>query len=138
LRKLQGFVSELCAAFDEKLKDFFFTKIATDQLIFQKELKRIKLAQAAMFSEDDDLREASIINRLEELKQEKATCMAEIPEIKRELERCRDDYDAAVKRDKEVERNFKKEFHQYDFHFDALLKLFKRREAPKVCLCEFG
>ena len=133
LRKLQSSVSEICQLFDEKLKDFFLTKLASDQNIFQNELKMIKLGQAIIFSEDDEVRELSVVNRLEELKSEKAACAAEIPEIKKDLEKCREEYDSAVKKDREVERQFKKEFHQFDFYFDNLIKLFKRRELTKVC-----
>lgn len=32
-----------------------------------------------------------------------------------------------MKRDKEVEKQFKREFHAYDFYYDSLMKLFKRR-----------
>lgn len=52
------------------------------------------------------------------------------------MERCRERYELALKRDKEVEKQFKREFHAYDFYYDTLMKLFKRRllitDAPEL------
>lgn len=36
----------------------------------------------------------------------------------------------ALKRDKDLEKNFKKEFHTNEIYFEVLTKLFKRRGAP--------
>ncbi|KAJ3299843.1 Cilia- and flagella-associated protein 43 [Borealophlyctis nickersoniae] len=130
LRKLQGFINEVCDAYDARMREFFNYRLLTDRLVYQTELKIIKLGQATLFGEDDEAKEAAIQDRLEELRSEKMTCMAEIPDIKKDLERCREEYELAVKRDKEIERQFRKEFHSFDFYFDALLKLFKRRESP--------
>jgi hypothetical protein len=69
-----------------------------------------------------------LVERMNFLKQEKTACITEIPEIKKDLEHCREDYEMAVKRDKEFEKQFKKEFHGNEFHYDALWRLFKRRD----------
>lgn len=129
LRKLQGFIAELCTSFDEKLKEFFNVRLSTDRLLHQHELTIVKLCQSTHYSEEDELKEAGFLKSLEELKAEKSTCVAEIPEIKKDLERYREEYDMAVKRDKDLDRQFKKEFSSYDFFYDSLLKLFKRRET---------
>ncbi|KAJ3048620.1 Cilia- and flagella-associated protein 43, partial [Rhizophlyctis rosea] len=129
LRKLQSSIAEICDAFDAKLREFFNVKMATDRQVQQMELMIIKFGQATLYGEDDEARESSIHARLEELRSEKMTCMAEIPEIKKELEKCKEEYELALKRDKEVDRLFRKEFHSFDFYFDALLKLFKKRDG---------
>lgn len=82
LRKLQSSVTELCAAYDERLKEFFFAKMTTDQQVYLNELKVIKLSQIAVFTEDDEDKEAALLKRMEVLKQEKTACANEIPEIK--------------------------------------------------------
>ncbi|KAJ3087892.1 Cilia- and flagella-associated protein 43 [Quaeritorhiza haematococci] len=128
LRKLQAFISELCETFDTHLQEFFQTKLATDDLIYQLELKIIKLTQACALQENDEWREAAILTRLETAKASRALVMAEIPEIKKELEQCREEYENAQKKDKEVERQFRKELQMYDFYFDGLLRLFKKRD----------
>lgn len=43
------------------------------------------------------------------------------------MERCREEHDIAVKKDKELEKQFKKEFHVHEMYFEALNRLFKRR-----------
>ncbi|KAI8926587.1 WD40-repeat-containing domain protein [Entophlyctis helioformis] len=129
LRKLQGIIVEICDNYDTQLREFYRKKLTIDQYTYQCELRMIKLAQAALNSEEDEPKELRIMQRLEELKQEKMVCTNEIPEIKKELERYREEYESALKRDKEVERIFKKEFHGVDFYFDALMRLFKRRDA---------
>lgn len=43
------------------------------------------------------------------------------------MERCREEHDIAVKKDKELEKTFKKEFHVHEMYFESLSRLFKRR-----------
>jgi hypothetical protein len=127
LRKLQSSIGEICEGFDHNVQEFFNGRIRNDQVIYQNELKILKLNQCAVFSENDEQREKDILSRLDALKSEKATYLLEIPEIKKDLERCREEYEQVLKRDKEVEKQFKREFHAYDFYYDSLMKLFKRR-----------
>nr|KAJ3422347.1 Cilia- and flagella-associated protein 43 [Polyrhizophydium stewartii] len=115
-------IGEICDGFDTQLREFYRKKLATDQAIYQCELRMIKLAQA----------EFAIQRRLEDLRQEKTMYTNEIPEIKKELEKYREEYESALKRDKEIERLFKKEFHGSDFFYEALLRLFKRRDGGRV------
>lgn len=76
------------------------------------------------------IQEADLVRQIEQLKQEKINCTQEIPDIKKDLEKCREDYDNALKRDKEIDKQFKKEFHVYETYFEALSKLFRRRSVP--------
>jgi hypothetical protein len=48
--------------------------------------------------------------------------------VKKETDRFKDEYEAALKRDKELEKSFRKEFSHYELQFDALLKLYKLRK----------
>jgi hypothetical protein len=49
------------------------------------------------------------------------------------LEKSREEFDIASKRDRDIEKQFKKEFHIHEFYFEALTKLFKRRSVnPQV------
>lgn len=132
LRKLQASIGDFCDSFDKSLGELFNLKLSSDQIIFQNELKMIKLTQSSVFSEHDDTREEEINERMELLKKKKSLYMIEVPDIKKELDRCKDEYDAILKRDRDIERQFKKEFHSHDFYFEALMKLFKRRELASV------
>ncbi|KAJ3262629.1 Cilia- and flagella-associated protein 43 [Boothiomyces macroporosus] len=127
LRKLQGMISDIQDGFDLKLRDFSNYKLSVDKTIYENELKMVKQTQYAIISANDDILEEQILKRIEQLKNEKINCTNEIPEIKKELERCREDYDTAIKRDKDIDKAFKKEFHTYDFYYDTLTKLYKRR-----------
>ena len=128
LRKLQSVITEITNAFDSQLREFHKEKLRTDNFIYQFELTIIKLSRASLNSEEDEPRELEIMTSLDKLKEEKLDCNNEIPEIKKELERCREEFELAVKREKEVDRSFKKEFHSNEHHYDALSRLYKRRE----------
>ncbi|KAJ3212328.1 Cilia- and flagella-associated protein 43 [Dinochytrium kinnereticum] len=128
LKKLQGVINDICDTFDSKLKEFFNSKLDADQEIYKNELKIIKLAQALIQSEGDEARETEINGKLESLKVEKGRIAAEVPDVKKELEKCREEYEIIMKRDKEIERQFKKEFHSGDSMFETLFKLFKQRD----------
>lgn len=127
LRKLQAGISELQDAFDQKLFEFFQFKLNIDSIIYQKELSMIKQTQAAITADNDDNLEARLLERIDKLKQDKIECTNEIPEIKKELERCREEHDIVVKKDKDLEKQFKKEFHVHEIYFESLNRLFKRR-----------
>ncbi|KAI8812738.1 hypothetical protein BJ742DRAFT_850017 [Cladochytrium replicatum] len=129
LRKLQGLIGEICDNFDQYLQQFSSDKLVVDQLVLQNELKIIKLTQSIISSENDEMKEAQLLARLEGLRVQKSQCMTELPEIKKELERRREEHEAASKRDKEVEKQFRKEFPSSDSAFESIRKLFKRRDT---------
>lgn len=82
LRKLQSSIGEICENFDHSVQEFFNGRISNDQIIYQTELKILKLNQCAVFSENDEQREKDILSRLDLLKNEKVVYLTEIPEIK--------------------------------------------------------
>ncbi|KAI9330069.1 hypothetical protein BDR26DRAFT_825041 [Obelidium mucronatum] len=132
LKKLQGFILELCDNFDLRLKELLVKKMEADQAIFKNELKRIKLHQSLLLAENDEAKEWRLNLRLEELKQEKMICTQYLPEIKKELDHFRDEYDTTLRRDKEIDKLFKKEFSTMDPMFELFYKLFKKREIVKT------
>ncbi|ORX86921.1 WD40 repeat-like protein [Anaeromyces robustus] len=127
LRKHQGFITELITNYDDELNKLFNLKLSTDQLIFQNELKIIKLYQGILFWEKIEYQNAALNQHLEDLTREKIKYSSEIPEIKKDLEKCKEDYELTVHKDKEIEKAFRKEFHQYEHCFETLLKIFKKR-----------
>ncbi|KAH6573720.1 hypothetical protein BASA61_002819 [Batrachochytrium salamandrivorans] len=129
LRKLQGLITELCETFDSQLRDFYHVKLSTDQEIYQNELRIIKLEKAILSNKDDDLKEIDLQHKMQQLQQEKVIYTNEIPEIKKELEKYREEYESALKRDKEIERLFKKELHGKEDHYETLMRLFKSRDG---------
>ncbi|KAI8612803.1 hypothetical protein BC830DRAFT_1230957 [Chytriomyces sp. MP71] len=133
LKKLQGFILELCDNFDQRLKELLVKKLEADQAIYKNELKRVKLEQSILLAEGDEAKESQLNLRLEELRLEKQACLQYLPEIKKELDHCRDEYEITQKRDKEIEKSFRKEFANPGNPdvFDNYLKLFKKRELVK-------
>ncbi|KAJ3194324.1 Cilia- and flagella-associated protein 43 [Irineochytrium annulatum] len=128
LRKLQGLINEICEGYDQRLQDLFKMKLNSDHEIYKNELKVVKLCQAALHGEGDETRESTILANIERLKAEKTKIAAELPELKKEVEKCREEYESFVKRDKDIEKLFKREFHSGDGTFETLFKLFRLRE----------
>ncbi|KAJ3210579.1 Cilia- and flagella-associated protein 43 [Entophlyctis luteolus] len=131
LKKLQTTIFDICDTFDGKLKEFLLKKMEADQDIYKHELKRIKLQQSILLAENDESKEWRIHKKLDELRMEKSTAV-EVPEIKKELDRARDEHEIASRRDKEIEKQFKKEFSTMDPMFDVYNKLFRKREILRA------
>ncbi|KXS16756.1 hypothetical protein M427DRAFT_68803 [Gonapodya prolifera JEL478] len=128
LRKLQTMISDTCAAFDEKMREFSLLRLATDEEIFKHELQALQLRRALANTENDNATEAGILARLETNKPARAAHGDEAQLIKKDLEKVREEYDQAMKRDKDIEKQFKKEFSSFEFYLEALTRLFKRRD----------
>ena len=127
LKKLQLTIHEIGTAYDSKLSEFYEFKISLDQRIYENELRIAILIRACMYSEVDEVKELEIQKKLETLKAEKSNYLVDISDAKKELEKRREDYELAQKRDKEFEKLFKKDFHSYEQQFEALARLFKKR-----------
>jgi hypothetical protein len=126
LRKLQLSVNEICECFNSSLSELQKTKTIHEKIILQDELQILMLAQACICTANDDFTEISTALKIEQLKKEKAVLAAEIPEVKKELERRHEDYENAIKKEKEIDKAFRKEFHSSDFYFETLYRLFNR------------
>ncbi|KAI9094382.1 hypothetical protein DFS34DRAFT_665339 [Phlyctochytrium arcticum] len=133
LKKLLASIFEICDQFDavSLRQTLFENKLRTDNVIYQHELVLVKLLASILFASEDEAKEQAITARLEACKAEKMHYQAEIPEIKKDLERCKEEYEAAVRRDKEVERAFRKEFgaQGMDNWWEACWRLFKKRDT---------
>jgi hypothetical protein len=133
---LQHLVIELCDGFDGQLKNLQNLKLVAEKVIFQFELQILKMGKTCLISEDDDKNEASHLKKREELKKLKIEVSADLPESKKEVERLREENEQALKRDKELEKEFKKEFHIYEFYIETLTKLYKRRSIHEPAALE--
>ncbi|TPX37666.1 hypothetical protein SmJEL517_g00573 [Synchytrium microbalum] len=129
LRKLQATAKDMSIAFDDKLEEFGEERNKAESKVLKYELGAIKLAQICAYADGGEIRAATILRKLDDLRVEKATVSSEIPEIKRDLERCREDLESALRRDKDIERQFKREFAEFADHMETLLKLFKNRDV---------
>lgn len=82
LKKHQGFIVELLTNYDDELEKLFKLKLTTDQLIYQNELKIIKLYQGILFWEKIEYQNAALKRHMEDLTREKIKYSSEIPEVK--------------------------------------------------------
>ncbi|KAJ3177825.1 Cilia- and flagella-associated protein 43 [Gaertneriomyces sp. JEL0708] len=131
LRKLQTSITETMDNFDSQTirQTLMPLKLATLLSVHTHELTQLKLYASILYSTEDEAKERAIANKLDELKNLRLQYSAEIPEIKKDLERCREDYELAVRKDKDVEKAFKKEFHGLDNLFDTAHKMFRKRDV---------
>jgi hypothetical protein len=129
LRKLQSAVGEICVAFDQKLADLFIDKLAKDHEIMKNELFAISLKLALHECKGHDGREEGLLRRLEELRGLKANYVADLPQVRRQWDQCKEAQDLCARKDRDLEKAFKKEFHAYEALFAQLLVLFRRRDV---------
>lgn len=131
LKKLQTANTEGMAAFDEKLNRLFRQKIEYQKTIYQEELKIVRLSRSIHLHEHLESRDGNLSEILEDFKQSKLKTQEEVAEIKRSIDKLRDEHELIIQDDKAVEKQFKKDFADLDsFTLDVLAKLYKRR--PKL------
>ena len=131
LKKLQTANAEGMTAFDEKLNRLFKLKIEYQKTINQEELKIVRLARSIYHQEYLEDCDSDLTRPLEEFKQLKLKTQEEVAEIKRSIDKLRDEHELVLQEDRGIEKQFKKDFVDLDaFSLDILVKLYKRR--PKV------
>ena len=131
LKKLQTANAEGMSGFDEKLNRLFKLKIEYQKTINQEELKMTRLARSIYQGDFLESCDMDLSKPLEEFKQLKMRCQEELTEIKRSIDRLKDDHEIVLQEDKAIEKQFKRDFSELDaFTLDMLVKLYKRR--PKI------
>ena len=131
LKKLQTANADGMNSFDEKLNKLFKLKIEYQKTLNQEELKIVRLSRSIYqqdYLEDCD---SDLSKPLEEFKQLKLRTQEEVAEIKRSIDKLRDEHEIVLQEDRAIEKQFKKDFVDLDaFTLEMLVKLYKRR--PKV------
>jgi len=131
LKKLQTANSEGMNSFDEKLNKLFKLKIEYQKTINQEELKMVRLTRSVYQQDYLEECDSDLSKPLEEFKQLKLRTQEEVAEIKRSIDKLRDEHEIVLQEDRAIEKQFKKDFVDLDaFTLDILVKLYKRR--PKL------
>ena len=131
LKKLQTANAEGMANFDEKLQKLFRQRIEYQKTVNQEELKIVRLARLIYGSACNEQEDERLRTALENFKTYKILTQDEIIEIKKIIDRIRDEHDIMLLDDKAMEKQFRKGFSDLDpFTLDVLAKLYKRR--PKL------
>ncbi|KAM7447734.1 Cilia- and flagella-associated protein 43 [Porites harrisoni] len=128
LKKLQSGISEATAVFDEKLGQLFQRKVKTEMVIYQEELKILRLMVSVLTEGELEIQETELTRRMNDTKDKKTQTAGALAEAKREVDQFRDSYEIVLAEDKALDKALKKEFADQDMHtVEQLYKLFKRR-----------
>lgn len=128
LKKLQSGITDATASFDEKLSQLFQRKVKTEMVIYQEDLKILRLMVSVLTEAELEHQEAELTRRMNETRDKKTQTAGALAEAKREVDHFRDSYEIVLAEDKALDKAFKKEFSDQDVHtVEQLYKLFKRR-----------
>ncbi|PFX29198.1 cilia- and flagella-associated protein 43-like [Stylophora pistillata] len=128
LKKLQSGITDATASFDEKLSQLFQRKVKTEMVIYQEELKILRLMVSVLTESELEYQENELTRRMNEKRERKTQTAGALAEAKREVDQFRDSYELVLAEDKTLDKAFKKEFADQDVHtVEQLYKLFKRR-----------
>lgn len=128
LKKLQSGITDATASFDEKLSQLFQRKVKTEMVIYQEELKIMRLMVSVLTESELEYQENELTRRMNEKRERKTQTAGALAEAKREVDQFRDSYEIVLAEDKALDKAFKKEFADQDMHtVEQLYKLFKRR-----------
>ena len=123
MKKIQTNIIELCAKFDTALKELEKEKFKVDVQILKYEIGILKMSSLVLERNKIELEDTHIMSELDSLKARRSIYAGDIPEVKKILERTRDEYEKSIKREKELDKQLKKDF---DSQYQPILKpLFK-------------
>ncbi|XP_033122449.1 cilia- and flagella-associated protein 43-like isoform X2 [Anneissia japonica] len=128
LKKLQTIISDTTSNFDDKLVDLFLKKIKVEMVIFQEELKILRLNFSLLIEEELSTRQEELLRQLEDIKARKSVTVQAVGLAKNKVEEYRDTYDIRVAEDKVMDKNFRREFNDVNaLIVDQLYKFYRRR-----------
>ncbi|KAK3096042.1 hypothetical protein FSP39_022384 [Pinctada imbricata] len=131
LRKLQAQIQENMQAFDEVLTQIFMKKIKVMMVIYQEELKILRLRYSLLVEEEFETREKELNRLLEHKKELKALSAHAMMESRKNLDAFKEQYDILNAEDKVMDRSFKREFNDVTaVQQDQLYRLFRKR--PRI------
>ncbi|XP_064629915.1 cilia- and flagella-associated protein 43-like isoform X2 [Lineus longissimus] len=131
LKKLQGFISDGAQQYDDMLNTLFTKKIKTEMVIYQEELKIVRLKYALLVEDELNTRERELVRLLEHKKECKVLAIEAFSEARKNVDNFRDGYDILLAEDKVMDKAFKREFHDATaLQVEQLYKLFRRR--PRI------
>ncbi|VDI25939.1 Hypothetical predicted protein [Mytilus galloprovincialis] len=131
LRKLQSIIQDSMGGFDEMLTQVFMKKIKVMMVVYQEELKILRLRASLLVEEELETQEQELNRLVEHKKSLKALTAAAMIESKKHLDAYKNDYENLQYEDKAMDKTFKREFNDVTaLQQDQLYRLFRRR--PKI------
>ncbi|PVD30534.1 hypothetical protein C0Q70_09802 [Pomacea canaliculata] len=128
LRKLQAQIKEGMAAFDETLNQLFLKKIKVMMVIYQEELKILRLRRSLLIEEELDTRERELSYRMNHKRELRQLASEAVVEARINVDEFRNQYDILVAEDKVMDKAFKREFSDLSAVMaDHLYRVFRKR-----------
>ncbi|KAH9504597.1 Cilia- and flagella-associated protein 43 [Bulinus truncatus] len=128
LRKLQATIQEGLQAFDEALNVLFMRKIKVMMVIYQEELKILRLRFSMLIHEEINIRDNDLHQTLEHKRQLKQQAFEALTEARKNIDSFRNEYEHLQAEDKYLDKSFRREFTDASgSQVDTLYKQFKRR-----------
>ncbi|XP_048745697.2 cilia- and flagella-associated protein 43-like isoform X3 [Ostrea edulis] len=131
LRKLQSMIHDSMQGFDDTLTQLFMKKIKIMMVIYQEELKILRLRYSLLVEEELETREKELNRLMEHKKTMKALTATALMESKKHMDAFKEQYDILNAEDKVMDKAFKREFHDVTaVQQDQLYRLFRKR--PRI------
>ncbi|XP_052100384.1 cilia- and flagella-associated protein 43-like isoform X4 [Mytilus californianus] len=131
LRKLQSIIQDSMGGFDDMLTQVFMKKIKVMMVVYQEELKILRLRASLLVEEELETQEQELNRLVEHKKTLKALTAQAMIESKKHLDTYKNDYENLQYEDKAMDKTFKREFNDVTaLQQDQLYRLFRRR--PKI------
>ncbi|KAG6580332.1 WD40/YVTN repeat-like-containing domain [Phytophthora cinnamomi] len=112
LRKTRGEVTDLCRAFDEKLRALRDRYMATRRAVLAQELYELRLAEELLAREQLELETKRLEAEALTMQENEARAQAESDRLAAQLEACREDWHRATEEDKVLEKSFVRELEE--------------------------
>lgn len=138
LRKNQGLIQEGMTAFDDMMNTVFMKKIKVMMVIYQEELKILRLRYSLLVEEELETRESELNRLAEHKKHLKILAAQAVMETRKNVDAYREQYDILLAEDKVMDKAFKREFNDVSaLQQDQLYRQFKKRpRALKITRAE--
>ncbi|XP_052771525.1 cilia- and flagella-associated protein 43-like isoform X3 [Mya arenaria] len=138
LRKNQSVIQESMAGFDDMLNTVFMKKIKVMMVIYQEELKILRLRYSLLVEEEMETQENELLRLFEQKKVNKQKATQTVQETRKSVDAFREQYDILLAEDKVMDKQFKKEFQDVSaVQQDQLYRFFKKRpRALKITRAE--
>lgn len=131
MKKLITSVNEIYIKFDTDLKDLERAKLKADTAIYYNEIAILKLVKCSIDKLQIQHEETHQTKSINAIKSRKTIYATETQEVKKLLEKLREELDIVQRKEKEVDRILKKEFDVTHPNYTILKPYFKHRSS--VC-----
>jgi hypothetical protein len=130
--KIKNEINDVYKQFDRKLDNLIEARIKACKVIFLNELALLHLQNDILRQEQQLYETQQLHLQMNDLAQERAETVRRSSEFRFELEALQSKLNGLVQKDKDIERQFKKEFQDAGEHFDLLFNSFKQRRNKIV------